>query len=429
MQQLVSKQPVRVKCIILGSSGAGKTSFSRRYFKGIYEEDRHSTICADFYSRIIENPLLDSPNESSHKDACHSCNKISNGIRKSRTRKDSAPFRKKRKKKSSAKEKTGGGSNSDPDNLDSSMQKSMSSELSISQVPYIALQMWDTAGKERLLNDSAGLTSRLGDSFFRHANVALLVYDVTSSRSFLQLIKWHKELLERMNRIYHVKCKGDNIKSESYLKEFPIVIVGTKLDRLEEKQSLSGKIRRVPQRNVLGLKDGFKGMDYHYEYGYIHHTEIQHHRASHDGDLFHANCERKALKYGLEGGSWTSDTSYMDYLRLAEDECFPDRAMVRRWCRSNGLEHIEVSALENIGIDIAVNIAVSAALRSMENERMLDHGISHNVLDQQDFEPPNQCVPIILGEKSKKSGSHHKCTFCDSLLQIYERLKFKCGEL
>jgi GTPase SAR1 family protein len=41
--------------------------------------------------------------------------------------------------------------------------------------PYVALQMWDTAGKERFVSEATGLTSRLGDSFFRHANIAILV--------------------------------------------------------------------------------------------------------------------------------------------------------------------------------------------------------------------------------------------------------------
>lgn len=41
--------------------------------------------------------------------------------------------------------------------------------------PYVALQMWDTAGKERFVSEATGLTSRLGDSFFRYANVAILV--------------------------------------------------------------------------------------------------------------------------------------------------------------------------------------------------------------------------------------------------------------
>lgn len=43
------------------------------------------------------------------------------------------------------------------------------------QEPYVALQMWDTAGKERFVSEATGLTSRLGDSFFRYANVAILV--------------------------------------------------------------------------------------------------------------------------------------------------------------------------------------------------------------------------------------------------------------
>lgn len=434
IQQGIFKAPVRVKCIILGSSGAGKTSFSRRYFQGVYEEARQSTICADFYSRIIQNPLLDSSKDDAHKERS-TCSNMSNGIRTQATEKESVPKKKKRKNKSSAKDKTRVGSKSEKRNLHSSvMKKSKNSEFLITQAPLVALQMWDTAGKERLLNDSAGLTSRLGDSFFRHANVALLVYDVTSSRSFLQLIKWHKELLERMNRIYNEKHGEQKTGlTESHLTRFPIVVVGTKLDRLEAKQSLSGNIRTVPQRNVLGLINGFNGMDYHYEYGYIHHTEIKHHKMSHIEDdvkaSSHGPKERKALKYGLEGGSWTSDTSYMNYLRLAEDECFPDRAMVRRWCKSHGLEHIEVSALENIGIDTAVSMAVSFALKSMENERILNHVVSDNPLkeDKKDFETSKECVtviPILLGEKSNKKNEIHHCTFCNNLLQTIKTWMF-----
>jgi hypothetical protein len=238
-----------------------------------------------------------------------------------------------------------------------------------------------------------------------------------------------------MNRIDNEKHVLDKTRSESRLKGFPIVVVGTKLDRLEAKQSLSGNIRTVPQRNVLGLKNGFKGMDYHYEYGYVHHSDIQHQRPSCGGDLFHDDLDsdppapshgmkvRKALKYGLEGGSWTSDTSYMDYLRLAEDQCFPDRAMVKRWCLRHGLEHIEVSALENIGIDSAVNIAVSIALKHMEeNEKILNQSMPHTVLDQQAFATSKECVPTLC-EKSNKNGGD-QCTFCNCLLQTIERLRF-----
>ena len=68
----------------------------------------------------------------------------------------------------------------------------------------IALQMWDTAGKERFSSAESTkglLTSRLGDSFFSHADAAILIYDATSSKSFLQLIKWYSELLDRVKKV------------------------------------------------------------------------------------------------------------------------------------------------------------------------------------------------------------------------------------
>eukprot|EP01083_Nonionella_stella_P142447 440818_1 len=106
------------------------------------------------------------------------------------------------------------------------------------QQPSVALQMWDTAGKERLVSESTGPTSRLGDAFFRHANVAILIYDATSSRSFLQLIKWYSELLERIAR---VQCMDRNTESDAETRrkmmrllkrKFPVLVVATKLDML-----------------------------------------------------------------------------------------------------------------------------------------------------------------------------------------------------
>jgi GTPase SAR1 family protein len=342
----------------------------------------------------------------------------------STTYKDQSSFekdKKKRKKKSKVKSSR---SRKLPKHVTDASSQRQSQKLSNYQNPHVALQMWDTAGKERLLNDSAGLTSRLGDSFFRHANAAILIYDVTSSRSFLQLIKWHKELLERLARIHESSTEGKISVQQS---NFPIVVVGTKLDRLEAKQSISGNITTVPQRNVLGLKNGFKGMDYHYEYGYIHGTDLQNQRSSNHKDIFNKSNDsdlrstsngqkREALKYGLEGGSWTSDTSYMAYLRLAEDECFPDRSMVKRWCRKNGLVHIEVSALKNIRVDTAVETAVSLALKAMENEGQLnDYIVPVHSFKEGAHENLRAHAPQ---SDTSKNPSSQKCNFCNFLLQL-----------
>lgn len=52
-----STQPIqRIKCIVLGSSRAGKTSFLRRWKLGTFEPTSYSTISADYYSSLIRFP-------------------------------------------------------------------------------------------------------------------------------------------------------------------------------------------------------------------------------------------------------------------------------------------------------------------------------------------------------------------------------------
>lgn len=45
----------RIKCIVLGAAGAGKTSLLRRYFRGTFEGTRVPTLGSDFYTgRIVQ---------------------------------------------------------------------------------------------------------------------------------------------------------------------------------------------------------------------------------------------------------------------------------------------------------------------------------------------------------------------------------------
>ena len=403
------KRPIRLKCLVLGSSGAGKTKFNRRYFHGTYEEDRKSTICADFYSSIIPNPIY----VPMHFDR-NGNGKDGDSLSKKKSKSKSKSKKKKKHKKkeaattkSTSVEKTSSKPISQSHLLHQSAPQHLLpqsfplQDLSICQNPNVALQMWDTAGKERLLSESAGgLTSRLGDAFFRHANVAILIYDATSSRSFLQLIKWHKELSERISRIQVNRfgntneCQlehGKNHGAGYHRRKFPVLVVATKLDRLKAEQSKSGNIRTVPQRGVLGLGGLYKGVDYYYEYGVVDGIEVQQRVSSsysfdkngpdnnEGSNNRHGTVQENiSSMFGLEG-DWNSDTSYMDYVRLAEDECFPDREMVKRWCRRQGLLHIEVSALENKGVNDAVEAAVTIALKEMQEQKKVKDAVEYGM--------------------------------------------------
>lgn len=184
---------IRVKCIVLGAAGAGKTSILRRYFSDAFFQERVPTLGSDFYTGRV---------------------KIKNRIRH-----------------------------------DGEEKK----ELDHSVTPYVTLQIWDTAGRERFVaGRKAKFTAALSDAFFVHADAAMLVYDATSSTSFTQLLKWHADLIERMSRLE---------------KKFPVLIVANKIDLFE---SMSAKPRKqcasAPQRDVLGLGGHFHGKDRPYEY-------------------------------------------------------------------------------------------------------------------------------------------------------------------
>ncbi|KAJ4786082.1 Ras-related protein Rab-21 [Rhynchospora pubera] len=61
----------------------------------------------------------------------------------------------------------------------------LTKRLVIDGVP-VTLSIWDTAGQERF--------HALGPIYYRDADAALLVYDITSSETFNRVTKWVKEL-------------------------------------------------------------------------------------------------------------------------------------------------------------------------------------------------------------------------------------------
>jgi Ras-related protein Rab-7A len=55
----------------------------------------------------------------------------------------------------------------------------------------VTLQIWDTAGQERFQS--------LGVAFYRGADACILVYDITTEKSFEQLNSWRDEFLNQAN--------------------------------------------------------------------------------------------------------------------------------------------------------------------------------------------------------------------------------------
>ena len=78
---------------------------------------------------------------------------------------------------------------------------SLSSHLS-------CLQIWDTAGQERFQS--------LGVAFYRGADACVLVFDLTSKKSFDNLDSWREEFLVQSSPTDH--------------DTFPFVVLGNKCD-------------------------------------------------------------------------------------------------------------------------------------------------------------------------------------------------------
>ena len=85
----------------------------------------------------------------------------------------------------------------------------------------ITLQLWDTAGQERFRS--------LGNAFYRGADAAILVYDITDLSSFQKLDEWKETFLNI--------CDTNNKDDDS---QFPILLLGNKHD-------LSNQSRKVDQ--------------------------------------------------------------------------------------------------------------------------------------------------------------------------------------
>ncbi|EGW33983.1 uncharacterized protein SPAPADRAFT_59389 [Spathaspora passalidarum NRRL Y-27907] len=103
----------------------------------------------------------------------------------------------------------------------------LSKTMYLEEGKTIRLQLWDTAGQERFRS--------LIPSYIRDSHVAVICYDITNKKSFLNLDKWIKDVkLER----------GDDVI---------IVLVGNKSDLANDKRQVS--VEDVEQlHNKIGSK-------------------------------------------------------------------------------------------------------------------------------------------------------------------------------
>jgi len=120
---------------------------------------------------------------------------------------------------------------------DESMQTTLGASFMDKQITYQGIhfkfQIWDTAGQEKY--------APLAQMYYRDANVALMVYDITNRESFYNLKTWYLELAE----------KGP--------KNISLAIVGNKCDlRDNEQVSTSEGEKYAADCNALFMKTSAK---------------------------------------------------------------------------------------------------------------------------------------------------------------------------
>ncbi|EEC44405.1 predicted protein [Phaeodactylum tricornutum CCAP 1055/1] len=300
---------VKLQCLVLGAAGAGKTSLLRRYFHNAFQAGtRVPTLGSDFYTGRVPNPLQEHNSSSTDSHVLinlqmweRSCFWLKTGV---------------------------------------------NSEFFFFQ---------DTPGRERFYSKRQRRhtdAASLGASFFRQADAVMLVYDMTSSTSFTQLLKWYADLVDL--------CQS---------KPVPILIVANKLDLfIADQQRASTWVhpRRVSQRDVLGLAGSFRGNDFRYEYRVSTQLSPNPMKKKHQRKQSHRRMEISSFLANRE--NWTTDGSYLESLLNSEDASHPDREMVLLWCMRNGLKHVEVSAATGEHVDGAIDELIRLALLTKQSK-------------------------------------------------------------
>ena len=347
------RRRTRLQCLVLGAEAAGKTSLLRRYFHDTYDGTRMPTIGSDFYSGRV----------SFSRD-------------------------------------TGGSS--------SSKQKPQQEQHhEHEEVIDVNLQMWDTPGRARfsLQRQNRKYAAVLTPDFFRQADAIMLVYDMTSSTSFTQLLKWYADLMELRKGSSSSSTQKRTKNENPRRRPVPFFIVGNKLDLFQINAENGGpthpsRRRRVEQRDVIGLKGNFRGKDFRYEYQVSLDDDHDHHdhtpttratpysssssrkkstRKNHEPPKVVVNRKRMEISsyYLANHDNWTSDFSYLESLLSSEDKSHPDREMVLLWCMRQGLKHYETSAATGEGVTDAVQALLQLALE--EKEQQEQQRASHDV--------------------------------------------------
>ncbi|KAL7537452.1 hypothetical protein ACHAXR_011749 [Thalassiosira sp. AJA248-18] len=480
---------LRLKCIVLGSAGAGKTCLLRRFIHGTFEGQgndeslRSNSIChnnrrrgrsttstlgADYYVKKVDNPLFGSDGDC-NRDSYEEEKKITSESHvlvqlwdtagKERLKPQTYPAQYDKKsnfyqflsiRPSSSTNSTnyehrynnwgflnGITEHEHHDENDNTIihneQKDKLYKRHNTQQKHGRPLHYHRHNGKYLQNHSDN--KPMGDALFRNIDACMLVYDATSSMSFLHLMQWHSEWVQKLNHWEREGMEtirnndtGMGERKKTTRKRIPFIVVANKLDLLEEgnenKSQSSGDQKR---RSVMGFREGaYKGRELRYEYAaenakisQCECSDLQNQSKPKKCELHRNNASAartERLTYSLKETLWSTDASYINALQLTEDQLHTGRELILLWCKRNGIPHVEASALDGRGVDEAMEHLIRIGVEELEERE------KEKVETVHDREGPN--AAISPDERSKGAGITHvefgdpKSTGLDTSTQI-----------
>lgn len=245
---------------------------------------------------------------------------------------------------------------------------------------------------------------------------------IRSSMSFLHLMQWHSEWVQRLNHWEREEMENDNAerntsRSTRRRRKIPFIVVANKLDLLENRErnnSQGTKIhyssvgQKKKRRSVMGFRDGeYKGKELKYEYA-AENATTQHHEQRHDTNATTTDStattavDNNRLTYSLKDTLWSTDATYLNALQLTEDQLPANRLMILLWCQRNGIPHVEASALDGRGVEEAMEHLVKIGVEELEMRQGEKPKEEQSLRERRDCERGGNNKPDVSSSEKEK---------------------------
>ncbi|KAL7455142.1 hypothetical protein ACHAWC_006707 [Mediolabrus comicus] len=419
----------RLRCIVLGSANAGKTCLLRRYVHDRFEDDievnrsatkrvarsTNSTLGADYYVKKINNrsvmlQLWDTAGKERLKPQ-----KIPNEY----------------DKKSNYYQFLSISAKSSPKNTNNYEHRYNNWNQAIvhgkeeiqAQIQNLHTNSQRDKNNEQPTHRQTRRTEAnkpMGDALFRNMDACMLVYDATSSTSFLHLMQWHSEWIQKLKQWEKEELEPHE-KRKRRRRRVPFIVVANKIDLLkEDKKNVSPRVEQGEHsnhRSVMGF-DQYAGKSCAYEYAVEDYSTDESEREHQPQDRL-LRSGHKQLTYSLKETTWSNDPTYIKSLQLTEDQLPANRLMILLWCQRNGIPHVEASALSGEGVDEAMDMLVKMGVEEFEaRENDIREREKHEQLIREEQQRQNTANELKMYDASRNGVDNNIVSTVENNSQI-----------